>query len=355
VEYSNNMSHAERMRAFAEFALRAPARAASIGGDVVLATSTPLTIAVPGVYASRRLRVPMVFEVRDLWPAVPVAVGALKNPATIRAAEVLERFAYRNAARVVALSPGMRDGVVAAGYPANRVSVVPNGADTALFRAPAEGAEPFLAKYPHLRGRKLIVYAGTLGRVNGVSYLVDMARAAREQGAEDLHFLAIGDGRERAQVVTRARDLGVLGLNFEVLDPVPKNLMPSVLAAASVSCSLVIDLPAMWDNSANKFFDALAAGVPIMINHEGWQAEILRDSGAGLVAPPQDPATATAAVVALLRDERRLKAAGVAAARLADRLFDRDRLAMQMLRTLEAAVADPSRPALAHPFATAKA
>jgi glycosyltransferase involved in cell wall biosynthesis len=182
-----------------------------------------------------------------------------------------------------------------------------------------------------------------------------MAVAARTQGIDDLHFVAIGDGKEREQVVVRARDLGVLGLNFEVLDPLPKSVMPAVLAAASVACSLVIDVPAMWDNSANKFFDALAAGVPLMINHEGWQADILRDSCAGLVTPAANPASATAAVNALIRDERRLAAAGAAAARLADRLFDRDRLARQMLRTLEAAVADPSRPSLDFQTQTAHA
>jgi glycosyltransferase involved in cell wall biosynthesis len=343
VAYSNRMSHRARMRAFAEFAVRAPARAAAIGGDVVLATSTPLTIAVPGAYAARRLGAPMVFEVRDLWPELPVAVGALRNRAVVRAAEALERFAYRNASRIVALSPGMRDGIVATGYPAERVSVIPNAADIATFRAPAGGAAPFLERYPRLRGFKLVVYAGTLGPINGVDYLVDLAASAKARGAHNLRFVAIGDGRERERIVAHAREAGVLGSNFEVLEPLPKAMMPSVLAAASVACSLFVDVPAMRHNSANKFFDALAAGRPVFVNHEGWQADLLRRHGAGLVGPAGDAGRAAAELISFLADEGRQQGAGAAAALLAG-AFDRDALARRLLQTLEHAVAEPSRP-----------
>lgn len=80
VPYSNRMAYGERISAFLRFAFGAARRAASLRGDVVFATSTPLTIAIPGVFAARKLKVPMVFEVRDLWPEVPIAIGALRNP-----------------------------------------------------------------------------------------------------------------------------------------------------------------------------------------------------------------------------------------------------------------------------------
>ena len=111
VPYSNHMSYSRRIRAFAKFSRLAARRAASIEADVLFATSTPLSIVLPASYAARRQRIPMVFEVRDLWPELPIAVGALKNPLAIAAARWLERFAYRKATHVVALSPGMRDDV----------------------------------------------------------------------------------------------------------------------------------------------------------------------------------------------------------------------------------------------------
>ena len=116
VPYANTMSYAERIRSFFRFAIRSASRAAQLEADVVFATSTPLTIALPGVRAARRRRVPMVFEVRDLWPELPIAIGALRDPVSIFLARRLERFAYRNANRVVALSPGMADGVASTGF-----------------------------------------------------------------------------------------------------------------------------------------------------------------------------------------------------------------------------------------------
>ena len=116
VPYSNKMSFKVRVMAFLKFAVASGAKAYRVGGDVIFATSTPLTIALPAVYAAKRLRKPMVFEVRDIWPELPIAVGALKNPFLKKAAKWLEKFAYKNAAHVVALSSGMADGVIKSRY-----------------------------------------------------------------------------------------------------------------------------------------------------------------------------------------------------------------------------------------------
>jgi glycosyltransferase involved in cell wall biosynthesis len=157
IAYDNRMSYGARMRAFLRFAWRAARKAVALRGDVVFATSTPLTIAIPAVYAARRLRVPMVFEVRDLWPEVPIAIGAIRSPAAIWAARWLERLAYRNASRVVALAPGMRDSVVATGYPRERVAVIPNGCDFDLFADPDAGVR-LREHFSWLGSRPLLVF-----------------------------------------------------------------------------------------------------------------------------------------------------------------------------------------------------
>src|SRR5690606_10899950 len=130
------------------------------------------TIALPGIYASRRLGVPMVFEVRDLWPTVPIALRALKSPPSIAAARWLERVAYNNSARVVALSPEMKAGIAAAGYPDDRISVIPNGCDLDAFNIGPEAAIAIRRRFEWLQDRPLVIYTGTLGQVNGVTYLV---------------------------------------------------------------------------------------------------------------------------------------------------------------------------------------
>lgn len=329
IPYSNAMLYRERLRAFLRFAWSAGRYGRGLQADVVFASSTPLTVAWPAVALKRALGVPMVFEVRDLWPESPIAIGALRNPVLKWAARRLERFAYGHAARVVALSPGMKEGVCRAGYPAARVHVIPNCCDTDLFRVPAAVGQAWRQGRPEIRDRPMILYAGTLGRINGVGWLA--ALAAQLQALDpEVCFVVVGDGAERERVRAEASRLGVLGVNFFMLPPVTKAEMPELLSACSLATSVVLDIPQLWHNSANKFFDALAAGRPVAINHPGWQAEILTASGAGLVLPAGDLPTAARLLWQRVRDVSWLQRAGAEAARLAGREFARDRLALEL-------------------------
>lgn len=335
VDYSNKMSFRRRVLAFLQFAFQATRTLKHVAPpDVIFASSTPLTIALPAVFAKRRFRCPMVFEVRDLWPELPIAVGALRNPVARVAARRLEHWAYDHADHIVALSPGMKEGVVRAGYRPDRISVIPNGCDLELFSSGDAGS--FLERHPYLKGGPIVTYAGTLGPINHVRYLVDIAAAMLER-TPSVRFLVAGDGREAAGVRARAVDRGVLGRNFWMIPPLPKTRIPDLFAASSIITSLFVDLPAMQANAANKFFDGLAAGRPLMINYSGWQAELIRDREAGLVVPPTQPEQAAAQLEALLEDRPRWERACRAARQLAAERFDRDRLAGQLRGVLETA------------------
>ena len=329
VPYSNRMPYRKRIEAFLWFAFKSGMRSACLPADVIFATSTPLTIVLPAFYAARCQRKPMVFEVRDLWPELPIAVRAIRNPVLIAMAKQLERFAYNNSKAVVALSPGMKEGVVRTGYPRERVHVIPNSCDLELFQAPANSGISFRKKFPWLDDRPLVIYAGTFGRINGVGYLAKLA-AETMKLASGVRFLAVGDGAEFELVKNLARDLGVLEKNFFMMSSLPKADMPVLFSAATISTSFFIDLPQMWSNSANKFFDSLAAGRPVAINHEGWQANLLRESGAGLVLPVKDFPEAARLLVSSITDKAWIAKAVKAAQSLAYNRFARDRLAEQL-------------------------
>lgn len=339
VPYDNVMSYAQRMRAFVEFAWRAARRAAQLRGDVVFATSTPLTIALPAVHAARRARCPMVFEVRDLWPAVPIAIGAIRNPIAIRAARWLERYAYRNAARVVALAPGMRDEVVATGYPAERVTVIPNGCDLDVFRDASVG-RVLRASHEWLGDRPLVVFTGTFGLVNGMDYL---PRLAAELAKIDtgIRVAAVGAGREFERTQRLAAELGVLDRNLYLLGRRTKLEAAAWTQAADMTLALFTGPPIVWrDAVQNKFFDSLAAGKPVANNFPGWQSRVAQEAGAGLILPADDVPAAARQVAAALRDRQWLDSAGTAARRLAENQFNRDELAAQLGGVLEQARAD---------------
>ena len=344
VPYDNTMSHARRLRAFFTFAWSASRRASALRPDLVFATSTPLTIALPAVYAARRNGCPMVFEVRDLWPEVPIAIGALRNPATIAVARWLERFAYGNAAHVVALTPGMKDHVVSVGCPADRVSVIPNGCDLELFGADAS-APNLREQFGWIGNRPLLVFCGTFGLVNGVDYLPRLCShlLVIDPG---ICVVALGHGREFEAVRRLAAQLAVLERNFFMLGRVPKKEAAAWVRTAQMTIALFTGPEIVWrDAVQNKFFDSLAAGRPVANNFPGWQAKIAVEAGAGLILDAHDTCSAARTLAKHLRDAKWLEAASRAASDLARTRFDRDFLAADLARVLEGVVRAHGTPA----------
>jgi len=172
----------------------------------------------------------------------------------------------------------------------------------------------------------LVVYAGTLGMINDVGYLARLAAAVGRIDPE-VRIAVVGEGREEARVRRIAEELGVLGRNFFMLPQVAKREMPALLSAADVATSTVLPIPQLRANSANKVFDALAAGRPIAINHEGWLADLIRTTGCGLVLDCADVEKASQDLVAAVRNPFWLAASRAAAARVAEEQFARDKLA----------------------------
>lgn len=327
IPYSNRMGYGRRVWAFLKFAFLASQRAASIPSDLIFATSTPLTIALPAVWASWRKRVPMVLEVRDLWPEVPIAMGALNNPIFRLAAKFLEQFAYSNSSAIVALSPDMRNGIVRAGYPGEEVYVIPNGSDLDLLDVNSKEAACFRLEHKIPADRILMVYAGTLGKVNGVGYLVELAKEMIHD--ERFYILIVGDGTERESIRSSAISSGCLGRNLAMIDPVPKNEMRRVLSSADITISTVIPVKELEANSANKVFDGMAAGNCIAINHGGWLEKLLKENEAGMVLP-QNPQSAASELRRWLDAPEKIEKAKINARRLAEESFSRDKLAVQL-------------------------
>src|SRR5690554_1355200 len=337
VPYSNHMSFLQRIKAFFAFAFAARQKAASLQGDVVFATSTPLTIALPAVFTARKLKVPMVFEVRDLWPEMPIAMGALKNPLLQWAAKKLEQWAYKNSAAVVALSPGMKEGVVKTGYPANQVAVIPNSSDNLEFMHNAVAAQQFRAQRSWLGDRPLLIYAGAFGKMNSVTYMVELAIELKKLNSE-IKVLLVGEGAEKERIILEAKSAEVFETILFVENPIPKKDVPALLSAATMASNLVSDLPEARANSANKFFDTLAAGKPILLNHGGWMHDLVKAHDCGLAMWQQPIKLVAQELHSKMNNSEWLRKAGSSARTLAEKEFDRDKLANQLITVLKLAV-----------------
>ena len=339
--YSNKMAFTDRVKTFLRFAWMARRQAGALGGDVVFATSTPLTIAIPGMHAARVNRLPLVFEVRDLWPEAPRQMGVLTNPVLFRLAKELERLVYRRAHTIVALSPGMRDGVVAEGVAPERVVMIPNSCDLDMFRPDIDGA-PARARLG-LGDRMTFLYFGTMGPANGLDFVLDAAAELKRRGEARAVFVLHGDGKMRPALEARRAREGLDNVVFSA-PLADKSRVAEIVAAADVGMTIYKNLPVLYTCSPNKMFDTMAAGRAILTNMPGWLTDTVERNGCGVGVRPDDPRDFADHVQRLLSDRTAVTEMGRRARALAEREFARDVLARRLLSVLEAAAAGRAAP-----------
>ncbi|MBC9908890.1 glycosyltransferase family 4 protein [Chitinophaga varians] len=282
LEYSNKMSFAKRALTFVKFVAKSTMRVLKLKGDVVLATSTPITIAVPAMIKRSLHRVPFIFEVRDVWPEVPVAMGIINNKLLVGLLNRFEKRIYKRAAHIVPLSDDMKRSIEErTAVPVKKMSVIPNISEVVRF-GKYDSGKSILNGLLGFTPEKVVLYAGTLGMVNGLRYLVDLSVHMLRLD-DSVKFIVFGDGMEKAALTEYAEEKGVLGINLFFFDPVPKSQLSQLYYECTIASSFVIPVPELWANSANKFFDCLAAGRPILINHRGWQANVIEQENVGFV------------------------------------------------------------------------
>lgn len=332
VRYSNYMGYARRMWSFLVFTLRATRQAATAGKhDVIFATSTPLTVGIPGWVAARLTRTPFVFEVRDLWPEAAIQMGAFSRRGFIaRVAKHLERFLYRRAEHVIALSPGMAEGVIAEGVDPERVHVIPNCSDLDLFHP--RGKDEEIVERFGLSGRLVVAYTGAIGPSNGLhDQIPEAARVLEERGRDDIVFLIVGDGKSLPVLRERTAERD----NVLLVGTMPKQEIPAITRTADILLTLFADVPILATNSPNKFFDALASGRPVIVNQPGWTRSLVLDNEAGLAVEAGDGTALAEAIITLADDDERRARMGQNARMLAEREFGRDEQASSLLRVLD--------------------
>jgi len=337
LQYSNYDSFLRRSWTFLLFAFRSVILALRLDYDVVFATSTPLTAALPGVAARWLRRKPFVFEVRDLWPELPRAMGVIRNPLVLLMMDWLEFVAYHSANSCVALSPGIAQGITRRGVPENRVITAPNGCDLDLF-AP-DAAQP-LPEIPGLPPDAFVAaFTGAHGVANGLGAVLDAAAELRMRGRSDIFFVLIGDGKEKPSLIERAHREKLENCLF--VAPMPKKALAQFLCRrANVGLMILANVPAFYyGTSPNKFFDYLASGLPVLVNYPGWMAEMVTAQGAGVVVPPQDPAAFADALMRMSDGRAATAEMGPRGRNYAKREFLQTTLAQRCVSVMESAAA----------------
>jgi glycosyltransferase involved in cell wall biosynthesis len=297
--------------------------------DVVLASSPPINIALLGRSIARRLKVPWVFEVRDLWPASIRAVGVSASP-LLKLIEQMELKLYHDANQVMVLTDAFREDLLSRGVPDAKLSVVTNAVDAVKFAYP-EGRSHARAALS-LPGDKFIVgFVGTLGLAQGAGVFVEAA--ARLNHRDDIHFLVVGEGADGGHVKALAGKLGVKNIEFRNFVAHPK--VPQLLAALNIGTVLLKDDPVFETVIPSKIFEILAAGRPIAAAVAGQAQRIIASLGGGVCVAPQDAEGLATAIAEMADQPDRTDATGRAAQVEVAARFDRDKLASNALEVLE--------------------
>ncbi|MFN4289404.1 MAG: glycosyltransferase family 4 protein [Permianibacter sp.] len=331
--YSNKDGFLKRSWLFLKFAIRSVKVALSEKYDLVFATTTPLTAGIPGIFAKWLRRKPFVFEVRDLWPELPKAMGVIKNPIVLAAMSLLEWLSYRSADRLVALSPGIASGIARRGVSTDRIAMIPNGCDLDIFAAPAPSWRPDGVKDSDL----IAIYAGTHGIANGLSSVIAAAQVLKQRNRNDIKLILIGDGKEKEALQQRATSLGLDNVVF--LPPVSKLELSGLMEAADIGMQLLANVPAFYyGTSPNKFFDYIASGKAVLNNYPGWLADIIKERQIGYAVAPELPEAFADALCSAADNRSKLKEMGGKARQLAREKFDRQILSKQFVDWLKGAV-----------------
>ena len=314
VKYDNSMGPVKRIFAFFKFIFLAFRSAAKIKDiNFCYASSTPITIGLIAILLKKIKKIPYYFEVRDLWPLAPVELGFIKNKAIINALYYFEKIIYKNAKKIIALSPSMKEYIE--GKIDKEVLLLPNMADCDFFN-PIFPAYPFTEENPFK-----IIYFGTIGTANHLEYLVEISHSFSKRHIKNVKFLIIGEGKSRENI---NKLISVYSLkNIQVLPPINKYLLKEIINTAHAAYISFAHYKVLETTSPNKFFDSLASGKLIISNVDGWIRDLVEKNNCGFYAPPNQLENFYSLLQPYLENEKLLKLSMQNSRALAEREFER--------------------------------
>lgn len=332
-EYSNYFSPLRKVKSFLNF-MRLSIKMASKekNVDIVYATSTPLTVGGIALWLYYIKGWRYIFEVRDLWPEFPIQIGAIKNPILIKILRRFEKWIYKKSEYVVALSPGMQDGVLSAGTPSDKVCVIPNMSKPDKFY-PHEPSLEIVKRYNLNLNKFNIIHFGSMGKANGLGYLIETAKLLKEQGIHDVNFIFLGDGAT-LPILKDLVDKYHLD-NVKFLGNHKMDVVSEVVNCCDASITSFLDLPILYTNSPNKLFDSLSAGKPIIVNSSGWTKDLVEKEDCGCYVDPKDPQSFVNKILEIKDNKDLLDRWGKNARSLSLSTFDKSLLSCRMANVVE--------------------
>lgn len=298
--------------------------------DLVFATSTPLTVGIPGYISAKLNQVPFVFEVRDLWPESFIRSGWVTGKElNIRMMGWLEVFIYNHATKILLVSPGFEKRLIERGFRAEKMKTILLGADGDMFKE-IRPNEEFLDKYG-LRNKKIAIFTGAHGKSNGLYYVLDAAKECKDR--TDIAYVLIGDGYEKKNLIKATQQKNLNNVIFA--DPVSKTDLPGILGVCHIGLMILRYIGEPRPVTPNKIFDYMFMGMPSLVNFEGSTIQMVEADECGLYVDPKNSQDLAAKVKMLADNPKMREELGEKGRKAAWEKYDRKIIAKQLADTFE--------------------
>ncbi|NQU26391.1 MAG: glycosyltransferase family 4 protein [Candidatus Nealsonbacteria bacterium] len=332
-----NKGTAKRMLSYASFMLSATVlgRIRVCRPDVVIATSPQLLCGLAGYSLARMMRVPFVFEVRDLWPETMVAIDAVKEKSLVfRGLRALARALYTRCDRIVTVGEGYAESINRLyGIDRSKMGIVHNGIDLELFR-PSPKANDVRQEYGW-SDKFVAMYLGTHGMCHGLDSVLKVAREMRHDGKR--LFVFVGEGAEKGHLKGLAAQWRLPNVQF--IDQQPRDRVPKFYAACDIGIVCLRDSPRFREVLPSKIFEYLGMERPVLLSVDGEARRLVENAGAGVCVPPEDTDAMVSGIERLCRERRQLEEMGRNGRAYVSRHFDRKKLAEKYISILEEVIA----------------
>jgi glycosyltransferase involved in cell wall biosynthesis len=319
IKYSNKFSFLKRTWVFLLYVWKTVWLALFYRYDVLFASTTPLTVGIPGIFARLLRGKKFVFEVRDLWPELPKAMGVIKNPIILWLMGLLEFLCYHSASKLIGLSDGIVKGIMSRGIKPDKIAIIPNGCDLDIFNS-----NHGRMKINEVQDSDfLCLYSGTHGVANGLDILIDVATNLTKRGNKTIKFVLVGDGKLKSGLIKKTNEQKLKNILF--LDPLNKAELSKLMNSCNIGMQLLANIPAFYyGTSPNKFFDYISVGLPVLNNYPGWISELISKNNCGVTVLPDNPEGFADCLVKLELEKFKLTEMSVNARKLAETQFDRN-------------------------------
>ena len=341
INYSNQLSMFKRSIAFLKYSFISSIIVLQSDYDLVFASSTPLTTSIPGIISKFLKGKRFIFEVRDLWPDLPKALGIIKNPFILFLLSKLENLAYLSADKCIGLAPGICSGIKKSGISDEKIYLIPNGSDIDLFRPQNLN---YLKKKPDLlpiigknlnRNSFIAAFTGAHGIANGLDSLIKVAIELKRKKRKDINLIFIGEGKCKPKLQEEVRRYELKNCFF--ISSISKIKLAKLLReSVHVGLMVLKNVPEFYDGtSPNKFFDYIASGLPVINNYPGWISSAISKHNIGISVKPYDYATFAESLIFLADDKASYSIKAKNARRLAINEFSSKNLARNVRELIE--------------------